>query len=110
MRSCLRRPLAPGSSRVRAILVSSVMFFSLSSAIVISHLREFFDFDRGYADEFRGGKRLRDPPGTRPGGIFRKGYYAARRCGSATLSAGKLTTASGSTALPTRVRTSFMVS
>src|SRR5450755_1200352 len=35
MRSCLRSPLAPGSSRDRAILVSSVMFFSLSSAIVI---------------------------------------------------------------------------
>src|SRR5579864_6238517 len=42
MRSCLRRPLAPGRSRVRAILVSSVIFFSLSSAIVICHLREFF--------------------------------------------------------------------
>src|SRR6202521_648573 len=35
MRSCLRMPLAPGRSRARAILVSSVMFFSLSSAIVI---------------------------------------------------------------------------
>src|SRR5262249_39642743 len=35
MRSCLRRPLAPGRSRVRAILVSSVIFFSFSSAMVI---------------------------------------------------------------------------
>src|SRR5262245_27883681 len=35
MRSCLRMPLAPGRSRARAILVSSVMFFSFSSAIVI---------------------------------------------------------------------------
>src|SRR6267378_4826428 len=35
MRSCLRSPLAPGSSKDRAILVSSVMFFSLSSAMVI---------------------------------------------------------------------------
>src|SRR5512143_3352483 len=35
MRSCLRRPLAPGSSKDRAILVSSVMFFSFSSAMVI---------------------------------------------------------------------------
>src|SRR5580692_12559442 len=35
MRSCLRRPLAPGSSRDRAILVSSVIFFSFSSAMVI---------------------------------------------------------------------------
>src|SRR5208282_471687 len=35
MRSCLRSPLAPGSSKDRAILVSSVMFFSFSSAMVI---------------------------------------------------------------------------
>src|SRR5579859_646375 len=35
IRSCLRNPLAPGRSRVRAILVSSVMFFSFNSAIVI---------------------------------------------------------------------------
>src|SRR5271165_6510123 len=35
MRSCLRRPLAPGRSRARAILVSSVMFFSLSSEMVM---------------------------------------------------------------------------
>src|SRR5271165_2872540 len=35
IRSCLRRPLAPGKSSCRAILVNSVMFFSLSSEIVI---------------------------------------------------------------------------
>src|SRR5262249_25828482 len=35
MRSCLRRPLAPGRSSERAILVSSVMFFSFSSAMVM---------------------------------------------------------------------------
>src|ERR1035437_9611680 len=35
IRSCLRSPLAPGSSRDRAILVSSVIFFSFSSAMVI---------------------------------------------------------------------------
>src|SRR5208282_4346124 len=49
MRSCLRSPLAPGSSNDRAILVSSVMFFSLSSAMVIftyvdCFLREGFSF------------------------------------------------------------------
>src|SRR5450631_1907183 len=35
IRSCLRSPLAPGSSNDRAILVSSVIFFSFSSAMVI---------------------------------------------------------------------------
>src|SRR5271163_946568 len=35
MRSCLRRPLAPGSSRVRAMRVNSVMFFSFNSEIVM---------------------------------------------------------------------------
>src|SRR5271166_5950824 len=38
MRSCLRSPLAPGSSKVLAILVNSVMFFSFSSAMVMIHL------------------------------------------------------------------------
>src|SRR5437763_4394088 len=42
IRSCLRRPLAPGRSRDRAILVNSVIFFSLSSAMVINHLREIY--------------------------------------------------------------------
>src|SRR5258707_11543314 len=45
IRSCLRNPLAPGKSKDRAILVSSVIFFSLSSAMVINHLRE--DFSKG---------------------------------------------------------------
>src|SRR5262249_55983246 len=35
IRSCLRMSLAPGRSSVRAILVSSVMFFSFSSAMVM---------------------------------------------------------------------------
>src|SRR3954468_19956166 len=35
IRSCLRSPEAPGRSSVRAIRVSSVMFFSFSSAMVI---------------------------------------------------------------------------
>src|SRR5271167_975277 len=51
MRSCLRSPLAPGSSNDRAILVSSVMFFSLSSAMVIftyvGFFREGFSFPLG---------------------------------------------------------------
>src|ERR1700760_3919043 len=38
MRSCLRIPLAPGRSKVLAILVSSVMFFSFSSAMGMIHL------------------------------------------------------------------------
>src|SRR5262249_40576962 len=38
MRSCLRIPLAPGRSKVLAILVSSVMFFSFNSAMVMVHL------------------------------------------------------------------------
>src|SRR5579863_6343909 len=38
MRSCLRIPLAPGRSKVLAILVNSVMFFSFSSAMVMIHL------------------------------------------------------------------------
>src|SRR6202451_1117222 len=38
IRSCLRSPLAPGKSKVLAILVSSVMFFSFNSAMVMYHL------------------------------------------------------------------------
>src|SRR5208283_3963483 len=38
IRSCLRIPLAPGRSKVLAILVNSVMFFSFSSAMVMIHL------------------------------------------------------------------------
>src|ERR1700691_3735134 len=38
IKSCLRIPLAPGKSKVLAILVSSVMFFSFSSAMVMIHL------------------------------------------------------------------------
>src|SRR5690348_10916588 len=39
MRSCLRMPLAPAISSERAIRLNSVMFFSLSSEIVILYLR-----------------------------------------------------------------------
>src|SRR5277367_3368839 len=39
IRSCLRRPLAPGISSVRAMRLSSVMFFSLSSEMVIFYLQ-----------------------------------------------------------------------
>src|SRR5437764_8832680 len=48
IRSCLRSPLAPGRSKDRAILVSSVIFFSFSSAMVIDliHLRREI-FNRG---------------------------------------------------------------
>src|ERR1700722_20170158 len=35
IRSCLRRPLAPGISRVRAMRLSSVIFFSFNSEMVI---------------------------------------------------------------------------
>src|SRR5579872_6160716 len=38
IKSCLRIPLAPGRSKVLAILVNSVMFFSFSSAMVMIHL------------------------------------------------------------------------
>src|SRR6266850_4757152 len=51
-----------------------------------------------------------DPPGPRPGGIFRKSYYAALRCCSATLSDETEITDCGSPALLTRDSTSFMVS
>src|SRR6266404_6223703 len=66
IRSCLRNPLAPGRSKDRAILVSSVIFFSLSSAMVINHLRE--DFSKGGTKQRRihrrAGRRakLRGPP------------------------------------------------
>src|SRR5438477_10378664 len=42
IRSCLRSPLAPGKSSVRAMRVSSVMFFSLSSAMVMFTYGEIF--------------------------------------------------------------------
>src|ERR1700730_5347807 len=66
IRSCLRSPLAPGKSNDRAILVSSVIFFSLSSAMVINHLRG--DFVGGYAKRegsisgAEGGPNLGSPP------------------------------------------------
>src|SRR5450755_3303851 len=69
MRSCLRNPLAPGRSKDRAILVSSVMFFSFSSAMVIDsvHLRRDFSKEghSGKTYNSRGKKAgllLRSPP------------------------------------------------
>src|SRR5580698_5266852 len=59
MRSCLRRPLAPGSSKDRAILVSSVIFFSLSSAMVICTYVDWFS-SGGIVFFSRGGLSL--PP------------------------------------------------
>src|SRR2546422_5520557 len=64
IKSCFRNPLAPGRSKDRAILVNSVMFFSLSSAMVIGHLRG--DFQGGYAKEdlpsgARGGAGIKQP-------------------------------------------------
>src|SRR3984957_9550930 len=66
IRSCFRNPLAPGKSKDRAILVSSVIFFSLSSAMVINHLRE--DFSKGGTQQRRihrrgrGGGKISSPP------------------------------------------------
>src|SRR5579872_4745950 len=61
MRSCLRRPLAPGRSRVRAIFVSSVMFFFFSSAIVI-FTYGIFGIDRGdYASLISGARTFTCP-------------------------------------------------
>src|SRR5260221_12783550 len=54
IRSCLRRPLALGRSRARAILVSSVIFFSFSSAIVI-FTYGVLDWIRKATPEIKGG-------------------------------------------------------
>src|SRR2546430_17471364 len=56
IKSCFRSPLAPGRSKDRAILVNSVIFFSLSSAMVIGHLRG--DFQRGvrYGKTYQAGQ------------------------------------------------------
>src|SRR6476646_2093167 len=71
MRSCLRRPLAPGRSRVRAILVSSVILFSLSSAIVICHLREFFCLRKDCCESEARTSFLRKPEGPPDGPAWR---------------------------------------
>ncbi len=60
MRSCLRRPLAPGSSKDRAILVSSVIFFSFSSAMVICTYVGFIFFGRDF--RFSRGDGIALPP------------------------------------------------
>src|ERR1700675_1308650 len=64
MRSCLRSPLAPGSSKDRAILVSSVIFFSLSSAMVIFTYVDF-SFSGGIVFFSRGDGLLCRRAGTR---------------------------------------------
>src|SRR5215469_4083455 len=64
-------PLAPGRSSERAIFVSSVMFFSLSSAMVIGHLRRIGIIRAGSKncsgefDQIKAGRRgwlLSSPP------------------------------------------------
>src|ERR1700722_21004970 len=68
MRSCLRNPLAPGRSKDRAILVSSVIFFSFSSAMVIIRFTCEGIFKGGYSEKTgqprgrRAGLVLRSPP------------------------------------------------
>src|ERR1700756_5543596 len=66
IRSCLRRPLAPGRSRDRAILVNSVIFFSLSSAMVINHLQGIYKGGCGWktcnSQGRKAGLVLRSPP------------------------------------------------
>src|SRR5580692_4105746 len=64
MRSCLRSPLAPGSSKDRAILVSSVIFFSFSSAIVICTYEGFF-LREGFSFSLAGMELLCRRAGTR---------------------------------------------
>src|SRR3954468_13482806 len=56
IRSCLRSPLAPGRSSVRAIRVSSVMFFSFNSAMVMFTYGIFKkERNRSVARKFGGG-------------------------------------------------------
>src|SRR5271166_3066513 len=50
IRSCLRSPLAPGRSKDRAILVSSVIFFSFNSAMVINSPAKGFS-KGGYSEK-----------------------------------------------------------
>src|SRR5215467_13301030 len=90
MRSCLRMPLAPGRSRARAILVSSVMFFSFSSAIVIMSPMGFLGL---IWEEFGDSKNRRelDGPratrGTRQACLARRDFQERLLC-SATLGFG----------------------
>src|SRR5215475_15087425 len=64
IKSCLRSPLAPGRSKVRAILVNSVMFFSLSSAMVMFTYREYSKGggQDNYTALARGGAGSGSPP------------------------------------------------
>src|SRR6266849_741213 len=91
MRSCLRRPLAPGRSRVRAILVSSVMFFSFSSAIVIQSPTGFYWIDRedswafqkARINSFGAGPKTRQA--ARPGGFFQESLLCSALPGFSNL-------------------------
>src|SRR5258708_7031153 len=67
IKSCLRRPLARGRSRARAILVSSLIFFSFNSAIVI--------FTYGVLDWIKGGY-ARD---SEAGMLFPSGFFPRTR-------------------------------
>src|SRR5580692_8478165 len=100
IRSCLRNPLAPGRSKDRAILVSSVIFFSFNSAMVIirCHLRREFSKGGLLTQE-----RLGQIAGRREGW-----FYAARRCASAKFSGSDRTVCRSELAILSR--TSFMVS
>src|SRR5580700_2098663 len=77
IRSCLRNPLAPGRSKDRAILVSSVMFFSFSSAMVIirCHLRREFSkgglLRKDSANHGAGGGAVLSSPPLCLGEVFR---------------------------------------
>src|SRR5215471_2240846 len=57
MRSCLRRPLVPAISRLRASLPSSAMLCSFNSEIVMVYL-EWFEVKEGFLWGFLGGIQL----------------------------------------------------
>src|SRR6476620_1724368 len=95
MRSCLRRPLAPGKSRVRAILVSSVMFFSLSSAIVMVSPTGVFLITGQDCLRIRGEnyplRRIPEGPARQPGpaGFFRESLLCSATLWFCNLFAGQ---------------------
>src|ERR1700733_15607352 len=104
MRSCLRSPLAPGKSKVLAILVSSVMFFSLSSAMVMIHLNPCTHVFVSVRGRFLKGGLHREDNTRQEGGAV----YAARRCASAKFSGSDKTACRSEPAI--RDKTSFIVS
>src|SRR5581483_1228207 len=80
IRSCLRRPLAPGKSSERAMRVSSVMFFSFSSAMVMVTYRRLIQkgglLGKTVVQPAGGGQvsNLGSPP-LRLSYVFRLGHY-----------------------------------